>query len=439
MRLTISCAERRVRAHHRPLGLVQLLGLRQDRLRDRDLADVVQPARQARAQHGVLVEPETGGDRRRQLGDLAVVVLRHALAAGRRLGERLRDAHRVGLGAHGLRRLLAGQHGGVAAALVGRRQGVVGGGEQLERVVRVAGARGADRHGRPQLAAADQHRPAADDLADRVGDAEQRLVVRDVRRQHREALVVEAAERVVRAQHRLQARRDLDQHRVARGRAVLARSASGSRRRRRAAPPGVASPRSARFSSTFRSSIRWPRLYVSVRASTCDLRSASARAATASALASLSSRERVAQLVRPLRHQVLGERQPARRLLGHQRPAARPRAGPASSTTHGSAWPLGRRGRLDGDAPRPAAGVERARDAAVRRRGGGEHHAAAVGDPDAQVVGAAQGLAAPAGRRAGCRWRRRSARRRARRGDASGAPRWKAGSSTSTAPLRRAR
>ena len=100
-------------------------------------------------------------------------------------------------------------------------QRLAGGGQQLEGVVRLGRARGADRHRRPELAALDEHRPGADDLAEGVGDAEQRLVGGDVRCQHGEALAVEARQRVVRAQHGPHPPRDLDQDDVARGRPVL--------------------------------------------------------------------------------------------------------------------------------------------------------------------------------------------------------------------------
>ena len=155
---------------------------------------------------------------------------------------------------------------------------------------------------------------------------------------------------------------------------------------------GVASPRSARFSSTLSSSIRWPRLYVSVRASTCDLRSASARASTASAFATPSSPS--ASRSSTVRWATRSSANDSRReaLLGHQRDQHGGQQ-PGGEHDPGQRLAAGGGARLDRDQPRAAAGVERSRDAARGQRRRREDLVAAVGDAHVQVVGAAQRLA----------------------------------------------
>jgi hypothetical protein len=84
-----------VGAHDDPLGLGQRPGLVEDLVRDRDLAEVVQPAGHVRARDHLLVEPEPAGDRFGELGDLRAVVLPEpfAQAGGERQG--LGHAHDV--------------------------------------------------------------------------------------------------------------------------------------------------------------------------------------------------------------------------------------------------------------------------------------------------------------------------------------------------------
>ena len=117
-------ADDRVAADELPLGVVERGGLVEDRVGDRDLADVVQRGGVADVVDLLLVEPQAAGDRLGQLGHAADVLAQLGVALGQRAQQ-----HVAALAA---RR--------AAAAVLVRVHALVGDAQRLAGVVRLARA-----------------------------------------------------------------------------------------------------------------------------------------------------------------------------------------------------------------------------------------------------------------------------------------------------------